>query len=480
MEKPEWFYLKDGEKAGPLPWSQLRQLAASSKLRPTDHVWKEGMPSWSAANSVAHLFPAPLAASSPSVVPPAPAATPASPPDAPGPAGKIVNLLNQANDLWRKLTLLQRICVIAVAALVVVLFLVSTVIKATGGGEQGTSLWQVLMDLGVVSGTVGLAFGLLQKYLEKKLFFEAPAAASSVGTIDERAPMGYTPKIEAGPGFMGLSAHQWLVTLHIVFLAGLAGTIVAGFLLGASSLWVNGTALAVIGGLIAFLSVWVAFAYDKQLRKEGRTAASHIAFELKMSVILGLSALPVGPIWLVLSWVLAGITQLHWKFPFGSVAIWMYLVYGAALLLPEIHVLVALARCMRPISKSAGLWISGAYLIGMFALCAVIAITTIHAPTYSPYADKIIGKWVIEDESGTGTTVEFTRGGQAIVSNWFSFDSGTEHYKYRFTDSNHIVLFVEGKDEDYEYGDLEMLSENEFVLTLHADTKKFRQHNSRQ
>jgi hypothetical protein len=265
-ERAEWHFTKGGAQAGPVTWTQLRQLAASGQLQPTDVVWKAGMPSWVAAGTIQNLFPSVPAVSSPAL-PAMPAPPPASPPDAPGRAGAIINLLQQANDLWRKLTLAQRIGVVAVAAVVLVLFLVSTITKASGAGDQGKSLWQVLMDLGVVSGAVGLVYGLVQKYLEKKLFSEAPSAFGQEGAFDQPA-FRQAPKIKSDPVFMGLSAHQWLVTLHVVLLAGVAGTILTGFLFGATSLWVNGTALLVVGGLIAFLSVRVAIAYEEQLCKE--------------------------------------------------------------------------------------------------------------------------------------------------------------------------------------------------------------------
>ena len=459
----EWSYIQNGQQSGPVAWSHLQQLVASGRLRPADLVWTNGMPSWAAAGSIPNLFPPTPAASSPPSVPPVPAATPANPPDAHGRVGKIIDFLQQANDLWRKLTLLQRIGVIAVAALVVVLFLVSTLIKATGGSEQGTSVWQVLMDLGVVSGAVGLAYGLLQKYLEKKLFSEAQATTRRERAIDERAPMGYTPKIEAGPGFIGLSAHQWLVTLHIVFIAGLAGAILAGFLLGASSLWVNGAALVVVGGLIAVLSARVSLAYDKQLRKaisessyyasdeerrlreEDRTRR---ASELKMSVLLGVSILVPT---LISVWM-----SIH----LGKYAAWVYFVYGALLFLPELHVLTAVARGMQPIRHSAGLWISGAYLVGMFALCAVIAMTISKpdTPVHSPYADKIVGNWLIVGRTDLQHAVEFTSAGSVVYYNPYGQETG----RYWFTAAKSITLKQEG-NENVSAIDIDFVNDDEIV-----------------
>ena len=52
-----WYYAAGEQKLGPYSASQLRQLAATGQLRPTDMVWKEGMKQWAAAGSVKGLFP---------------------------------------------------------------------------------------------------------------------------------------------------------------------------------------------------------------------------------------------------------------------------------------------------------------------------------------------------------------------------------------------------------------------------------------
>jgi hypothetical protein len=53
----EYFYTQNGQ-AAPTPVSaeQLRQLAASGQLLPTDMIWKEGMPLWVPASSLKGLF----------------------------------------------------------------------------------------------------------------------------------------------------------------------------------------------------------------------------------------------------------------------------------------------------------------------------------------------------------------------------------------------------------------------------------------
>ena len=64
-EAAEWHYIQNGQQAGPVPWSQLRQIADSGQLRPSDMVWKNGMPTWATAGSIRTLFPHPPALSSP-------------------------------------------------------------------------------------------------------------------------------------------------------------------------------------------------------------------------------------------------------------------------------------------------------------------------------------------------------------------------------------------------------------------------------
>jgi hypothetical protein len=52
----EWFYVRDGQQRGPVPISQLKQLATGGQLRPTDLVWRDGMPEKVPAQSVKGLF----------------------------------------------------------------------------------------------------------------------------------------------------------------------------------------------------------------------------------------------------------------------------------------------------------------------------------------------------------------------------------------------------------------------------------------
>lgn len=61
-----WYYARDGEKLGPFSATQLKELAATGRLRPHDTVWKHGVEKGVPASRVKHLFSAPLLAALPS------------------------------------------------------------------------------------------------------------------------------------------------------------------------------------------------------------------------------------------------------------------------------------------------------------------------------------------------------------------------------------------------------------------------------
>ena len=66
----EWYYAKDGKPEGPVSAAQLKQLAASGQLEPTDMVFKVGTKDWAPASSVAGLFPTGSGRSSAPAAPP--------------------------------------------------------------------------------------------------------------------------------------------------------------------------------------------------------------------------------------------------------------------------------------------------------------------------------------------------------------------------------------------------------------------------
>lgn len=73
-----WYYTCAGKQMDPVTTAELRRLVSDGVLKPTDMVWKEGMPRWIRASSAKEIFPDPatlldnLIPSAPAVVPVAP------------------------------------------------------------------------------------------------------------------------------------------------------------------------------------------------------------------------------------------------------------------------------------------------------------------------------------------------------------------------------------------------------------------------
>lgn len=57
-----WYYTCEGKQMDPVTMKELKRLVGDGTLKPTDMVWKEGMPRWIRASSVQELFPDPTAA----------------------------------------------------------------------------------------------------------------------------------------------------------------------------------------------------------------------------------------------------------------------------------------------------------------------------------------------------------------------------------------------------------------------------------
>ena len=75
----QWYYNRGGKQLGPLSGTELKQLAATGQLSPTDMVWKDGMGAWVPASSLKALFNSNLG---PPPVPATPSAGPAARRDA--------------------------------------------------------------------------------------------------------------------------------------------------------------------------------------------------------------------------------------------------------------------------------------------------------------------------------------------------------------------------------------------------------------
>lgn len=53
----EWYYVKDGQRHGPVPLEAMKSMLQSGYLTKTDLVWREGMVEWRAARDVPVLSP---------------------------------------------------------------------------------------------------------------------------------------------------------------------------------------------------------------------------------------------------------------------------------------------------------------------------------------------------------------------------------------------------------------------------------------
>lgn len=66
----EWYYAVGDQSFGPLTATEIQALALAGRLKPTDLVWKTGMPKRVEAKSLKGLFPKGVAATNPPPVPP--------------------------------------------------------------------------------------------------------------------------------------------------------------------------------------------------------------------------------------------------------------------------------------------------------------------------------------------------------------------------------------------------------------------------
>src|SRR5205823_5618033 len=46
---PQFYFIQNGQRLGPLTLNQMQELVASNRLHPEDQVWREGMAQWAAA-----------------------------------------------------------------------------------------------------------------------------------------------------------------------------------------------------------------------------------------------------------------------------------------------------------------------------------------------------------------------------------------------------------------------------------------------
>ena len=87
---PQWYYIHNQAKAGPIAFAQLQELALTGRLAAADMVWRDGMAQWAAASTVDGLFPRPApppagVRANETAVQPVPKSYPDAPPPTPSP-----------------------------------------------------------------------------------------------------------------------------------------------------------------------------------------------------------------------------------------------------------------------------------------------------------------------------------------------------------------------------------------------------------
>lgn len=58
----QWYWMQDGQKNGPVDTAGLKELARTGELKPTDTIWREGLPNWVLATQAKGLFVVPAPA----------------------------------------------------------------------------------------------------------------------------------------------------------------------------------------------------------------------------------------------------------------------------------------------------------------------------------------------------------------------------------------------------------------------------------
>jgi hypothetical protein len=101
----QWYYTQQGQRKGPVPEEQIRQLMSSGQMQLTDLVWKQGMVQWTQASQIF-----------------------SSPP------------LRKVQGMWSRLTTLQKALVAGGIAVVGVVLLSCLGIFGIGGKKHDTSI----------------------------------------------------------------------------------------------------------------------------------------------------------------------------------------------------------------------------------------------------------------------------------------------------------------------------------------------------
>jgi len=77
--RSEYYYVKDGQRCGPVSSGELKELVEAGQLAPMDLIWKRGMAQWTPAVRLKGLFPGVEPPPLPTEPPPVPGAAPRAP-----------------------------------------------------------------------------------------------------------------------------------------------------------------------------------------------------------------------------------------------------------------------------------------------------------------------------------------------------------------------------------------------------------------
>lgn len=181
----EWYYSQGGEQNGPVSANELKELAISGTLSPSDLVWKEGMDKWTSASTVKELFQA-TGASNPTRSPMAP--PPLSPSiqsiDDQGEHHLSLQATSPSRTAWAEWNLGGRVIFVSACVAIVSMLMkwVDIGIASANGFSQGTFLllgvfiypsWKLLkrkpinLYAGIGSAATGALFAMI--YMSEKV-----------------------------------------------------------------------------------------------------------------------------------------------------------------------------------------------------------------------------------------------------------------------------------------------------------------------
>jgi|694.fasta_scaffold17207_2 hypothetical protein len=137
-----WYYIKDGNKQGPVLETELKLMASSGTLLPNDLVWSSGMVRWVQAHSIKSLFnKEPSAASESLGPPPLPPPLPLSQTNSSKETLKLI--IDKSQFVWNGLSRNLKFGIVGGAAIFCLLMLIMIVSIAKSLVGPSTSAQQI-------------------------------------------------------------------------------------------------------------------------------------------------------------------------------------------------------------------------------------------------------------------------------------------------------------------------------------------------